>query len=796
MRQSDLEREMVEAGKSRYWSAVHKAKEMGIESTTPPGQRLLAEAVTLMGNALIEWMDEAESKPGRMHRAHKYLTELTPGVIAAITARCVIDCVSQNKLITATAIHVARLLEDEIKFQYIQEHEPALWRHVHRNMDRHKSYETKAKFIKNTARYNDIHLGSWPKKDAVSVGIVCIELLRQSTGIIEIVTRGDSRGRSRTLVRPSPELLDWLKASHEKCSLIKPLYLPMVTKPKDWAPNKQGGYLSPTLSPRGIVKAHNRNYIKEVNALDMPKVYRAINGLQKTPFVIDQDLAAVMRHFWDNGYAVGGLPSSEDKPLPSKPLDIAENAKSRKDWRREAARIHFDNERQQSKRLQVSKVLYLADKFQSTPIYYCHEMDFRSRDYPVASFLHPQGPDWARSMLRFARGVPITDDNGVSWLAVQAANKWGYDKVSFNDRVRWVEENEKMIRAVAKDPFRNMEWCDADSPWHFLAAAREWSAFLDSGLGFVSSLPVSQDATTQGLQIYAKLLLDPVAGHATNVLPRDTPGDIYQDVADLVIQKLKVSTDPYASTWLSFGITRKTTKRQTMTLTYGAVFYSCHEYTVEWFYDQLSEGRTNPFGDETYSPCRFLATLIWEAIGEVVQSAQVGMAWLREVARIFMENDTTIKWYTPNGFLVQMDYPNMRKHEVKTSIGPVVRQHRIRVETDERDRRKNVNAIAANYVHSLDGLGGLLGEIVCMSMDQGIEDIMACHDNGSVHAQNAGLFGGCVRQSAVNIFTPDLLTEFREQALHLLPSDVQLPDAPARGNMDLTKVLDSMYYWN
>jgi len=796
LRQSDLELEMVELGKSRYWAAVHKAKELGIESTTPPGQRLLAEATTLMGEALVQWMKDAEDKPGRMHRAHQYLSQLSPPVVAAITARCVLDCMSLHRKITSTAVHVARLLEDELKFAYVKENEPALWNHIHRNIDRHKSYETKAKFIKNTARYNDIVFKSWPKKDAVSVGIVCIELLRQSTGIIDITTRGDKRGRAVTLVRPSDDLLAWLKASHERCEILKPVHMPMVRPPKDWGPDKPGGYLSPTLLPRGIVKAYNREYAKEVNGLDMPKVYRSINRLQRTPLSIDPELTSIMRHFWDNGYAVGGLPSSEDKPLPSKPLDIAENEQSRKNWRREAARIHFENERQQSKRLQVSKVLYLADKFEATPIHYCHELDFRSRDYPVGSFLHPQGPDWARSLLRFARGVPITDNNGVSWLAVQAANKWGHDKVSFNDRVGWVEENEKMIRAVAKDPFRNMEWCDADSPWHFLAAAREWSAFLDCGMGFVSSLPVSQDATTQGLQIYAKLLLDPIAGYATNVLPRDTPGDIYQDVADRVMEKLMISADPYASTWLHFGITRKTTKRQTMTLTYGAVFYSCHEYTTEWFYEQLSGGRANPFGDETYRPCRFLATLIWEAISEVVQSAQVGMAWLREVAGIFMDNETTIRWHTPNNFLVQMDYPNMRKHEVKTSIGPVVRQHRIRVPTDERDRRKNINAIAANYVHSLDGLGGLLGEIVCMAEDQGIEDVLACHDNGSVHAQNVGLFGGCIRQSAYNIFADDLLSDFSEQAAHLLPSGVHLPDVPKRGNMDLTKVLDSMYYWN
>ena len=797
MKQSDLELEMVELGKTRYWSAIHKAKELGIEATTPPGQRLLFEAVTLMGEALEEWMKESVDKPGRLHRAHQYLVQLPPKVAAAITARCILDCISQNRKITATAVHIARLLEDEIKFSYIKENEPALWNHIHRNIDRHRSYETKAKFIKTTARFNDIPFEGWPKKESVSVGMVCIELLRLSTAIIEVVTRTDIRGRATTMVKPTEDLLQWLKDSPSKSEILKPVLLPMVQPPKDWGPNgKQGGYLGSSVYPRGLIKTRNRKYKDELDSLEMPKVYAGVNTLQRTGFVINQEAVSVMRYFWENGYAVGGLPPSEDLPLPTKPTDIETNEDARRVWRKAAARTHFENERQQSKRLQVSKVLYLADRYGTKPIYYPHEMDFRARDYPVPYYLQPKGPDWARSLLRFLGGVPISDDNGVSWLAVHASITWGEDKASFDGRVRWVEENEKMIRRVAKDPYRNMEWTEADSPWHFLEAAREWSAFLDEGLGFVSNLPVAQDATTQGLQIYAKLLLDPVAGYATNILPRDTPGDIYQDVADLVVEKLRVSDNPYAPHWLAFGITRKTTKRQTMTLTYGSVFYSCKEYTTEWFYERLAEGRVNPFGDETYRPCRFLAEVIWESISEVVKSAKIGMSWLREIAGICMDNDVTMQWFTPNGFLVKMDYPQMRKHEVKTTIGPVVRQHRIRMASEDRDRRKNINAISANYVHCLDGIGGLLGEIIHLGVGAGIEDYLAVHDSGSVHAQYAGIFAGCVRQAAVNLFTPDLLADFREQISALLPSGVHLPDTPSRGTMDLTKVLDSMYYWN
>ena len=797
MKQTDLELEMVELGKSRYWAGVNKARDLEIESTTGPGQRLLSEAVKLMGEGLTRWLKEAKDKPGSLHRAYKYLTQLPPKVIAAITARCILDCISQQRKITATAINVARLLEDEVKFLYLQENEPALWRHIHRQVDRHKSYETKAKFIKNTAKYNEIILEGWPKKEAVAVGLVCIELLRQSTGIIEISTRRDTRGRSATIIRATEDILDWIKKSHGKSEILKPMLMPMVEKPRDWGPNdREGGYLNTSFSNRGLVKTTDHNYSSQLTNLDMPKVYTAINGLQNTGFIVDNRMADIMRYLWEKGYAVGGLPSMVDEPVPSKPIDIETNKDSRRAWRKAAARVHFENERQQSRRLQAAKVLYLADRFKDEEIFYPHQLDFRSRGYPLPPFLQPQGVSYARASLRFSRKVPITDDNGVSWLATHVANTWGMDKLSYDERVAWVEENERLIRGVASDPYRNMEWADADAPWHFLQAATEWNEFLNHGMGYPSNLPVSQDATTQGLQIYAKLLLDPVAGLATNVLPRDRPGDVYGDVADLVIEKLKISSDPYAPLWLAFGIGRTTTKRQTMTLTYGSVFYSCREYTTEWFYDRLAEGMVNPFGDETYKPCHFLAKIIWESISEVVQSARIGMDWLREVATICMDNDVNIQWVTPNGFLVKMDYPKMGKYEVKTTIGPVVRQHRIRVPLAERNRRKNINAVAANWVHSLDGLGGLLGSTLDMLMDHGVKDFLSVHDSLSVHAQHAGALSGCVRASALEMFTPDLLMDFHDQVSYLLPSMVSLPDPPQRGTMDLTKVLDSPYYWN
>lgn len=797
MRQTDLEREMVELGKGRYWSAVNKAREQGLESTVGPGHRLLSESVLEMTKAVKSWVAEANtSRPGRRHAAIKYMSKLQPKVVAAITSRCILDCISQQKKITSTAIKVARLLEDEVKFLYLKEHEPALWKHIHRQLDRHKSYDTKAKFIKNTANYNKVILGGWPKKDAVAVGMVCIELLRQSTGLIDIVTRKARTGRSVTMVTATPDLMEWIKKAHKHNELLKPVLLPMTEPPIDWGQQRTGGYLDKSLINSELVTTRSKSYKDELEQLGMPKVYNCINKLQRTGFVVDKPQLEVMRHFWNQGLTVGGLPSPEDNPLPTKPLDIETNPDTRKEWKKAAAKVHFENERQQSKRLQVAKVFWLADKFKYATLYYPHVLDFRARVYPKPYFLQPQGPSYAKSLLRFKKGMPILDDNAASWLAMYVANSWGEDKKPFNERMKWVEENTSMIQRIAADPLRNREWEDADDPWPFLSCCREWASFLGEGLGFVSNLPIPQDATTQGLQIYAKILLDPVAGLATNVLPSDRPNDLYQQVADTVIAKLAHHPNPYASKWLAFGIDRSTTKRQAMTLTYGSVFFSCKEYTTEWFYDKLREGRVNVFGDETYRPCNFLAEVIWESISEVVKSARLGMDWLREVASICMDNDTMIRWFTPLGFLVKMDYPVMGKYEVKTTIGTAIRQHRYRMPKDNMNKRKNVNSIAANLIHSYDGAGGLLGEAVHLATEQGIDDFKMQHDCGAVHAANSGIFAGCVRQAAVNIFTPNLFQDFKQQIVAQLPSGVTIPEPPERGNMDLSQVLDSQYYWN
>ena len=793
--QSKLEEEMVERGKERYYHKIKRAEETSLESTTSVGQYLLAESIAHLDEALVLWLAAASKAPGRRHRAYGFLSQLPTKVVAGLTSRCILDCISIERKITSTATTLGRLLEDELKFRELKDNEPALWNQINRVLDRYKSQKTKSKFINNTARYHEIVLPQWDRKDAASVGLTCIELMRQSTGIIAIKTRTDAHGKSYTIIRPTDDLLKWMKNTHEYNENLSPVWLPMVERPVDWNNPLLGGYQSTSFRRRPLIKTHDKGYLEEVCHTEMPEVYSAVNTLQRTPYKVDGMMLSVLQHCWDKGLPIGGLPSMEDEPILNKPTDIATNEDSRRAWRKSAARTHFENERQKSKRLQVMKVLNLGEKFKNDTLFFPHNFDFRARTYPIPYFLQPQGPPWSKSLLRFGSGVSM-DEEGVKGLYIHAANKWGVDKEPYPERLKWTEGNIELVRRIGADPLSEMTWSDADDPWGFLAACLEIQRFHSTGSSYSTTLPCAMDATTQGLQIYAMLLRDPVAGLATNILPTEVPADVYQSVADIVRRKLYEDESKYGAGWLTFGISRKTTKRQTMTVCYSSTFYSCKAYTAEWFYEELKSGRDNPFGEETYKPCNYLAEIIWESIGEVVASARVGMDWLKKCAGVLLENDVTPRWYTPLGFPVKMHYENTDKYTIKTLVSGVLRQHRLRIPNGEANRRKTLNAMCPNYIHSLDGIGGLLGDTINRGMAAGIKQIMSVHDSLSVPAPQLSMMQRCVRESTVEMFDKNPLENLAFQLTTLLPPEASLPTLPQFGSLNIAEVLRSKYYWN
>jgi len=67
------------------------------------------------------------------------------------------------------------------------------------------------------------------------------------------------------------------------------------------------------------------------------------------------------------------------------------------------------------------------------------------------------GADLNRGILQFSDGKRIGED-GLWWLKVHLANKWGKDKLPLVDRAKYSEGMEDIIHRVAEDPSNNLEW--------------------------------------------------------------------------------------------------------------------------------------------------------------------------------------------------------------------------------------------------------------------------------------------------------------------------------------------------
>src|SRR5690606_8165837 len=109
--------------------------------------------------------------------------------------------------------------------------------------------------------------------------------------------------------------------------------------------------------------------------------------------------------------------------------------------------------------------LKLARMYNGRTFWFVYQCDFRGRIYCTVNGLSPQGTDFGKALLKFSEGKEL-GEKGELWFKVHGANMFGYDKVSYSDRIKWVTENEDYILAVGAAAINNRTfWKSADKPW-------------------------------------------------------------------------------------------------------------------------------------------------------------------------------------------------------------------------------------------------------------------------------------------------------------------------------------------
>lgn len=816
-RQAELEEKMRGMGVERFWSNTSKARERGQETSTRPVRRLMNHAVAQIIEGIQKFISEAESgKAGRKHRAYVFLKEIEPEAAALITARVVLDGVAKGDILVPLARRVASMIEDEMAFRKFKEADPSTysWLVKREQQVNGSSYRRQRQSLLHNMRARHIEFEEWSPRDQVLVGTKLIEIMAETTGLIHRVTRAVDVKKQEVCIEATPETIEWINEENNRCEAMSPVYLPTIIPPRPWTSPFEGGYWTPRVRRLSLVKTHSKEYLEELGEHDMPLVYDAVNAMQHTPWCVNLRVLEVVKELWAAGSTLGDIPSAEDIPLPPKPhfLEVElpreewteEQLTQFKQWKRQATDIYAANAKLKSLRLQFAKVLMVAEMFEEEDeIYFPHQLDFRGRVYAVPMFLNPQGSDLSKGLLEFANAVPLKDEEDASWLAIHGANSYGYDKVSLQDRVDWVMDHEQEILACAEDPYANKFWSDADKPFQFLAFCFEWAGFREEGFGYLSTLPIQMDGSCNGLQNFSAMLLDSIGGKAVNLIPAETPADIYQSVADLVLKRVeedalsgegKVAS--LAQGWLKHGITRKVCKRPCMTLCYGAKEFG---FKTQVFEDtvrpaKMDQTKEFPWEGSGWDAASYLGSLIWECVGEVVVAARQAMDWLQTAARTAAKEGLPVRWTTPDELVVLQAYPKMLSKRVMLTFGG----QRVDVTvatapTAKLDRNKQANGISPNWVHSMDA--SHMRATVRRCWKEGLRSFSLIHDSYGTHAGNAWALSRLLREEFVEMYGGDVLADFKRELEGQLPEGTELEPLPPKGDLDLDLVLESDFFF-
>lgn len=521
------------------------------------------------------------------------------------------------------------------------------------------------------------------------------------------------------------------------------------------------------------------------------RTVRVLNILQATPWMINTFILDVIRECWNAGIShLEDFPLPEDKPFPPRyPRDVWEDmtAEQQAKARLKFTEVRRENSQMQGRRESLLRKLAVADRYREETIWYPWFMDWRTRMYPQGQDLNPQSDNVGKALLMFARGTPL-GEKGFKWLKVLAATQFGHDKLSFDEREDWTEENFPNILDSAEEPFDgNRLWMDAENPFGFLATCREISeAFsLSDVREHVSHLPVNMDGSCNGLQLLSLAGRDTVGAIATNCAagPRQ---DLYTEVAEAVkglIQPDANAGHEAAMAWLP-KMDRKVVKRAVMTTPYGVTQRGIRMQLIE-------DGMANGLGIPPATAAEYLKDKIIRAMEAVCEKPKQIMNYFQETSLALADLGYPMRWTTPFGNTVEQCYSRLRTTTVATLSGrySLWLPH----PSGGVDGKKQSLGAAPNVVHSWDA--SLMQMVTEELHKHGVQDFAMIHDSFGVPATHVDLMNKTIREKAVAIFEKDVLSDWTADVQRNAPA-AHLPSQPEKGDFDVRRVLESEFFFS
>ena len=578
--QLEMRDNMIDMGKAPSLSYVHRR----LLSWYQPLVNSIDKEVREIGKFGV---GVAEKVPDRKVYG-PYLLLLSNEKLATITLDSVMSNIVKDLSRPVPLLELTRrigdLIEIEINIQRFQEGKTKLrkWEEELINQVSNVSASRRYAYEKIKRVINEPYT-TWDQATKVKIGARLVQLLTEEAktekGTPVFLHKryySPMMGKQMGVIELIPEMS--MALANDGAVFVIPAYLPMLVKPKPW--NNQlgiGGYFRLRST---IVKSQSQLQQRAVKKANMPQILDALDFLGQTPWRINKFILDVAKEIWATGGNVASIPTrkdlemmsedefyeklaqeeSEEKvqrearekeaPSSSSNTDSKYSVKNeewyiesvrRKKYRDQCERVKRINANLHSLRCDFEIKMNVAEQFKDEKMYFPMHMDYRGRVYPIPPHLSHIGADLPRALLVFDKKKPLGEE-GYKWLKIHLCNLFGANKISLEDRLKFVDENMDNIRDSVERPLKGKRWwLTAENPFQALSACHEIMNAINSGNPetYLSCLPVHQDGSCNGLQHYAALGKDTPGAVAVNLTKTDLPQDVYSAVLNIVISKVE-----------------------------------------------------------------------------------------------------------------------------------------------------------------------------------------------------------------------------------------------------------------
>ena len=674
----------------------------------------------------------------------------------------------------------------------------------------------------------------WPIDTKAKLGAVLAQLLlktamipvrclgAQGSHVEEIVpafyhTYQFVDGRKLGVFRVHDTLDKLITQSFSKGEFIHPHSLPMVVTPRLWTKYNNGGYLlTDALCMRVRHCAEQIHHLRAAsNAGQLDAVLGGLDVLGSTPWRINEEILNIVLKVWDSDEIIAGIPPRKDEPIPSRRGISETDPESKRKLKKLRRKIDLMNRNNHSLRCDINYKLEIANRFRGFEIYFPHTLDFRGRAYPMPPLLNHIGSDLCRGLLQFYEAKRL-GARGLRWLKIHLANVYGMDKLTFDERVLFADNNRESIFDSADRPLDgNRWWLKAEDPWQCLATCMDLTAALRSPVpeDYMSRLHIHLDGSCNGLQHYAALGGDVDGGREVNLLPSEKPQDIYSGVASIVNSLIDKDIDTLEIAKKLVGkIDRKIVKTTVMTNVYGVTFAGAR-LQVE---DKLID-RSDIDPEIKGKASVYITKKVFQSLRQMFSVAKEIQDWItttaKEISRSLPEKpskdsvpDAAVVWTTPLGLPIVQPYRKNIRRQIPTLMQMVFIEENN--STRPVDAMRQRSGFAPNFIHSLDASHMLMTANACY--EAGIT-FASVHDSYWTHAATTDEMNRLIREKFVELHQKNIMENLRNELLQrygnrVVPCEsksgvksyrpICIRPLPKRGNLDLNLVKDSLYFFD